>query len=75
MYWVYEDEITKSARIHLASCSYCNDGMGKKGVRLPDNRWHGPFETERDAIDKAQSTGQPNAKGCWYCLRNLGTLC
>ena len=29
-----------------------------KGSRLPDNRWHGPFGTEREAIDRALSTGR-----------------
>ena len=48
--------------------------QGMKGSRLPGNRWHGPFGTEREAIDCALSTGRPDAKGCWFCLRGMGSL-
>ena len=73
-YWVYEDDPTNRARVHKAACSHCNDGQGMKGSRLTDNRRHGPFGTEREAIDCAQSTGRPDAKGCWFCLRGMGSL-
>ena len=73
-YWVYEDDSTNRARLHKATCCCCNDGQGMKGSRLPDNRWHGPFGTVREAIDCALSTGHLDAKGCWFCLRGMGSL-
>ena len=73
-YWVYEDGPTNRARVHRATCNCCNDGKGVKGSRLPDNRWHGPFGTEQEAIDRALSTGRLDARGCWFCLRGMGSL-
>ena len=73
-YWVYEDDPTNRARVHKAKCSRCNDGQGMKGARLPDNRWHGLFGTEREAMDFALSTGRLDAKGCRFCLREMGSL-
>ena len=73
-FWVYEDDVTNSVRVHKASCLDCNYGKGKKGFRLPDNRWHGAFGTKREAIAKALSTGRREAKGCGNCLPNLGSL-
>ena len=73
-YWVYEDDGTNRVRVHNATCSRCNDGRGMKGSRLRDNRWHGCFGTEREAIDYALSTGRRDAKGCWFCLRGMGSL-
>ncbi len=73
-YWVYEDDSTIRARLHKATCSRCNYGQGMNGSRLPDNRWHGPFGTVGEAIDCALSTGHLDAKGCWFCLRGMGSL-
>ena len=73
-YWVYEDDATNRARVHRAMCSRCNDGKGVKGSRRSDNRWHGPFIAEREATDCALSTGRLDAKGCWFCLRGMGSL-
>ena len=73
-YWVYEDDPTKRVRIHVAYCTRCNDGRGMKEARLPDNRWHGPFVTDQEAIDHALKTGHMDARGCWFCLRYMGSL-
>ena len=73
-YWVYVDDPTNRVRVHRGSCSYCNDGRGMKESRLPDNRWHGPYATEREAIDIALMTGRLDAKGCWFCLGEVGSL-
>ncbi len=71
-YWVYEDDPTRIVRVHRATCRYCNHGQGSKGSRLQDNRWHGPFGTLRKAIDLAVSTGRHDARGCRFCLPDLG---
>ena len=66
-YWVYEDDPTNRVSIHKAACRRCKEGQRKKGSRLPDNRWHGPFGTEQEAIKMALETGRRHAKGCWFC--------
>lgn len=73
-YWVYEDDPTNRVRIHKSECTYCNDGEGIKGSRLTDNRWHGPFQTEQEAIDRARRTGRRDAKGCGVCLPGVRSL-
>lgn len=73
-YWVYEDNPTNRVRVHKAACGRCNHGQGMKGSRLPDNRWHGPFSTKQFAISRALRTGRLDAKGCWFCLRSVGSL-
>ncbi len=73
-YWVYEDDPTNRVRIHKAECVYCNDGQGIKGARLTDNRWHGPYGTEQEAIDKARGTGRRDAQGGGCCLPGLRSL-
>ena len=73
-YWVYEDDATNWVRVHKAICSRCNGGRGLKGSRHLDNRWYGPFETEGEAIECALNTGRTDAEGCWFCLREMGSL-
>ena len=73
-YRVYEDDLTNRARIHKAGCNRCNDGRGIKGERLPDNRWHGPYRSKQEAINRALETGRQDARGCWFCLRGVGRL-
>ena len=72
--WVCEDDPTNRVRVRKAICSRCNDGRGLKGSHHLDNRWRGPFETEREAIECALNTGHTDARGCWFCLREIGIL-
>ena len=66
-YWVYEDDPTNRAIVHKDWCRFCNYGYGLRGRRLPDNRWHGPFESVEDAFAKARSTGRRENRGCKIC--------
>ena len=66
-YWVYEDDPTNMARVHVDSCRYCNYGKGVRGRRLDDNRWHGPFESCEGAFAKAEATGRSDVRGCRFC--------
>ncbi len=70
-YWVYEDRPTSRTRIHKSTCRFCNDGKGLHGSRLPDNKWHGPFESEENAIGIALDTGHSDISGCGSCLPDL----
>ena len=73
-WWVYEDDDTNWVRVHRATCPDCNEGEGRYGSRRTDNRWHGPFPTRQEAIDKALSIGRKDAKGCGHCLPELRFL-
>lgn len=72
-YWVYEDDPTNRVRIHEASCRYCNDGRGRKVTRLPDNRWHGPFQSLRDAVEEVKALNRDDMAGCGACLPGLAS--
>ncbi len=67
-YWVYENRIAKRARIHLASCRYCNDGAGLGGdTNNDDDEWHGPFSSFEAAREKANSLPYKDVRPCGVC--------
>jgi F-type H+-transporting ATPase subunit beta len=69
-YYVYENWTVKKARIHLASCSYCNDGRGiHLGAGDRNGQWYGPFHTFQEAHEAANETGQPVSR-CKVCRPN-----
>lgn len=68
-YWVYENWINKYIRIHLAKCSFCNDGDGAH--RNPINkygRWLGPYDNIKEAEIVAMETGIRKISKCLHCL-------
>lgn len=70
-YWFYENWRTSPhhAKIHLASCMYCNDGRGVNPERESsgdDVRWHGPFRTVEEALEVARDLGLPYSP-CGRC--------
>ena len=56
MWWVYENLPRRRGRIHVASCSFCNDGQGLHDSTAPTGRWYGPFTTADAAIEQALET-------------------
>ena len=68
-YWVYVDDPTDLARVHLGSCRYCNDGQGFKGSRLFDNRWLGPYTDPDEAANAAVRERKRDTKPCGICLK------
>lgn len=73
-WWVYEDDPTRRARVHLGECPHCNHGRGRKDTRLPNNRWHGAFATLDAAVEKALNTPARDVAGCGHCLKQVGML-
>ena len=69
-YWVYEDDATEKAIVHAESCGFCKYGKGLRGRRLPNNRWHGPFESVEKAFAIARVTGRRDYRGCEPCERS-----
>ena len=58
-FWIYENWQAgpHKAVVHLGSCGFCNEGKGMSdGEYDPGHgRWHGPFETLRDAQARAKA--------------------
>lgn len=52
-YYIYENWTASNvARIHIGSCTFCNNGQGI-GRNILGNRngvWHGPFSTYNQAF-------------------------
>ena len=66
-FWVYEDRPTNRTRIHRATCWFCNDGRGRQGSRLPDNRWIGPIQSIEVALVVALETERRDIAECSVC--------
>ena len=67
-YWVYENKISKRARIHLSTCRYCNDGQGVGGDRSnDDDTWHGPFDTLQAAQATTEGLPYSDKRACGVC--------
>lgn len=67
-YYVYEDLPTNSAKLHLSSCSYCNNGKGfQSNVTDMNTKWYGPFNTLQEAEMVAVGTGRKYIDTCKIC--------
>lgn len=66
-YYVYENWTVHKARIHLADCSYCNNGNGiHHDTGEKNGKWHGPFATLDEVTKAANDTREPVSK-CKRC--------
>jgi len=67
-YYVYDDLPTNSAKLHVSSCSYCNNGKGfQPNVTGMNTKWHGPFNTLQEAEEIAVGTGRKYIDKCKVC--------
>ncbi len=79
-YWYYVNHVpggrtadgkrTRYARLHVATCGWCNDGVGIRATRNErENAWHGRFRDEREARKhfKILPTRLPHAYAWWVC--------
>lgn len=67
-YWVYENWTRKRTRLHLAECSSCNDGRGKRDEDSGRNgRWLGPFSDRTTAFKAMSATGFADRAICPFC--------
>ena len=67
-YWVYVDDVTSMAKVHLGSCGFCNYGRGMKDTRLPDNHWSEGFADRETANAWAKATGKRDVAECKHWL-------
>jgi len=67
-FYIYENFVSKRARIHTGACRYCNDGAGVGGdTTNDDDKWHGPFETFDSAESAATALKQKDTRPCGVC--------
>lgn len=74
VYWVYHTDLHRSAKVHKATCSMCNNGQGKLGGKAKNGDWHG-CPTLDDALRLAETLEPDNNAICKMCLgsyRNSG---
>ncbi len=66
-YYVYENYPTNRATVHKGSCSFCNNGRGRRtGILGLNGLWFGPFHTVDEAKRRARDTGRPSRE-CQIC--------
>lgn len=67
-FYVYENWTHDRARIHRASCGYCNDGRGTQASSSERNgKWHGPYESRDLALRVAGNLRREDTKVCGTC--------
>lgn len=68
-YWIYENWVHHYAKVHHESCSFCNYGKGFHGdASKDDGEWHGPFESQEAAVERALLTKKNSLGVCGVCL-------
>jgi hypothetical protein len=67
-YWVYRNWIHQRARLHRATCSHCNNGIGSHGTKgALTGEWKS-FSAEEDAKAFLAATKYDDAKLCSVCM-------
>ncbi len=67
--YVYVNNVHDKAKVHAASCSYCNHGHGMHGVSDAERQvdtWEGPFDSLEEALAFAKTTGK-TVSTCGSC--------
>ncbi len=55
------------AKVHHAECGFCNNGRGVNPEAGEEHgKWHGPYETVKDATGDAIATGA-DVSPCKHC--------
>ena len=68
-FYVYENWTNKRARVHRASCSYCNGGRGSQASTGDKNgEWHGPFVELDQARIKLATLDYSDRADCGVCI-------
>ena len=68
-FWVYENWTVDRARVHNASCGFCNHGKGvRSNASTQNGKWHGPYATRALAIRQTIQLGRADARQCPFCL-------
>ncbi len=66
-YWIYEDMITRKAKVHRGNCPHCNHGTGRgHGRDERVNRWLGRYGSEDEA--RSARIRVPVLENCRVCM-------
>lgn len=68
-FWVYENWTHDRARIHQASCTFCDSGRGLHADTSNRNGQWLPFETIEDARRSEAMRTRSDASECGVCIR------
>lgn len=69
-YWIYENWTHDYAKVHRASCSFCNAGHGMHGKSTDINgTWRGPYDDLQGAFADAQAMNRATVSECQICCR------
>lgn len=68
-FWIYRNWIHRRARLHVASCAYCNDGSGSQGsIGNVTGEWL-PFPDLGSATDFLSGVAYDDAATCGVCMK------
>lgn len=71
-YWIYENWTHKRARLHIGSCSHCNDGQGSQASSSVRNgQWHGPYDNLPEAVRIMGTLRSSDSGYCAHCNAGL----
>ncbi len=75
-FWVYENWTVQAggkAIVHRGECRFCNHGNEQGIYPNPssgrNDKWHGSFATENDAMNYARSLNKRTVRRCKFCSR------
>jgi hypothetical protein len=67
-YWIYENWTHERARLHIGSCSHCNEGKGSQASSSVRNgQWHGPFDNLSEADRTMAALRRSDSSYCSHC--------
>lgn len=72
-HWVYRSFLNRSTKVHMASCTNCRDGRGKKDGAKVTGEWL-PFSSIEAATTAAQRMEPDRHSICGICLGSYHTL-
>lgn len=66
VFYIYENRVRRRRVIHLAECSYCNQGKGQhRDFSGINGQWHGPMSRNDVILFKDGATA------CTVCMPSL----
>lgn len=72
-YYIYDDASHARARIHRASCRFCNDGEGTRPGEPTTGEWRGPFDDLAAAETAAQALDLRDTATCRVCCADAAS--
>lgn len=58
----------KIVTLHRGNCPRCNNGKGPTELFGPQDKWHGPYKTQEDAVAKSSKLPEVNVRSICECV-------